>query len=174
LPNSEKEKNKMTRKMLYSLIALLVATATILSACGPVPTPITIVGTKEVQVVVTTTPEPPKKQLEIFHWWTAPGEREAADAMFAAMNTTYPDIEVVENPVSGGGGTELRTVLKARITAGIAPDTFQTTGGAELKAYVDNGVLEPLDSFYAKNDYSNKIPKPCLINFINGHPILFL
>ncbi len=163
----------MTRKMLYGLIALLVAAATVLSACGPVPTPVTIVETKEVevQVIVTATSEPPAKQLEIFHWWTAPGEREAADAMFAALKTAYPDIEVVENPVPGGGGTEHRVVLKARITAGIPPDTFQTLGGAELKDYVDSGVLEPLDAFYAENDYGSKIPKPLLNAVtIDGHP----
>jgi glucose/mannose transport system substrate-binding protein len=120
---------------------------------------------------VTATPEPPVKQLEIFHWWTASGEREAADAMFAALNTLYPDIEVVENPLTGGGGTEHRVVLKARITAGIPPDTFQTLGGAELKDYVDNGVLEPLDAFYAENDYASKIPKPLLNAVtIDGHP----
>lgn len=163
----------MTRKMLYSLIALLVAAATILSACGPVPTPVTIIETREVEVpvVVTATTEPPAKQLEIFHWWTAPGEREAADAMFAALNTQFPDIELVENPVPGGGGTDHRVVLKARITAGIPPDTFQTLGGAELKDYVDSGVLEPLDDFYAENDYGSKIPKPLLNAVtIDGHP----
>ena len=163
----------MTRKMLYSLIALLVATATVLSACGPVPTPVTIVETREVEVpvVVTATAEAPAKQLEIFHWWTAPGEREAADAMFAALNTAYPDIELVENPIPGGGGTDHRVVLKARITAGIPPDTFQTLGGAELKDYVDSGVLEPLDAFYAENDYGSKIPKPLLNAVtIDGHP----
>ncbi len=161
----------MTRKTPYSLMALFVAIVTLLSACGPAPTPVIIVQTQEVPVVVTATPEHTKRQLEIFHWWTGPGEVEAADAMFAALYNSYPDIEVVQNPVSGGGGTELRTVLKARITAGIAPDTFQTTGGAELKSYVDNGVLEPLDAFYTKNDYSNKIPKPLLNAVtINGHP----
>jgi len=110
------------------------------------------------------------RALEIFHWWTAPGEREAADAMFAALEAKYPDIQVVENPVPGGGGTEHRIVLKARITAGVPPDTFQTLGGAELKDYVDSGVLEPLDDFYAAG-YADKIPKPLLNAVtINGHP----
>lgn len=161
----------MPKKTLYSFITLLVVTATLLSACGT-PVPVTVAPTKKVQApVVTATPEPPKRQLEIFHWWTASGEVEAADAMFAALANTYPDIEVVANPVEGGGGTELRTVLKARVNAGMAPDTFQTTGGAELKAYVDNNVLVPLDAFYAENDYGNKIPKPLLNAVsINGHP----
>jgi glucose/mannose transport system substrate-binding protein len=130
-------------------------------------TEVTVVET----VIVTPPPEPVEKKLEIFHWWTAPGEREAADAMFAAMNAAFPDVEVVENPVPGGGGTEHRIVLKARITAGIPPDTFQTLGGAELKDYVDSNVLEPLDDFYAANDYASKIPAPLLKAVsIDGHP----
>ena len=133
----------MSKKMLFSLLAVLVAAATLLSACGPAAPvePVTVVQTQI--VVVTPTAAPAEKKLEIFHWWTAPGEREAADAMFAAYEDAYPDIEVVENPVPGGGGTEHRVVLKARITAGIPPDTFQTLGGAELKDYVDSNVLSP-------------------------------
>jgi len=151
-------------KRTSSVLAVLMALSMILSACAPAtpaPTaapaqPQTVVQTQV--VVVTATPQPAEKKLEIFHWWTAPGEREAADAMFAALKAAYPDIKLVENPVPGGGGTEHRVVLKARITAGIPPDTFQTLGGAELKDYVDSGVLQPLDDFYATTGYASKIP----------------
>jgi glucose/mannose transport system substrate-binding protein len=163
------------KKFSFGLVAVIVAAATVLSACAPaaVPTPeqVTVVQTQIVQVEVTAAPPPAEKKLEIFHWWTAPGEREAADAMFAAMKAAYPDVTIVENPVPGGGGTEHRVVLKARITAGIPPDTFQTLGGAELKDYVDSGVLQPLDDWYASSGYGDKIPKPLLNAVtINGHP----
>ncbi|TFG63569.1 MAG: carbohydrate ABC transporter substrate-binding protein, partial [Spirochaetales bacterium] len=44
------------------------------------------------------------RELEIFHWWVGPGEREAADEWFKALHAKYPDIKVIENPVAGGGG----------------------------------------------------------------------
>ncbi len=176
-------------KAVKTFLFVIVLASMVLSGCAqpatpqaPAPSPViqTVVVTKEVMVagtpqvqtvVVTATPEPVKQKLEIFHWWTAPGEREAADAMFAAFKAKFPDIEVVENPVPGGGGTEHRVVLKARITAGIPPDTFQTLGGAELKDYVDSNVLMPLDDFYKSTGYSDKIPKPLLNAVtINGHP----
>jgi glucose/mannose transport system substrate-binding protein len=175
-------------KKLFVLLSGLMIFSMIFSACAPqtveVVKTVTVekVVTKEVMVagtpqtvietvVVQATPEPKQKKLEIFHWWTAPGEREAADAMFAAFKAAYPDITVVENPVPGGGGTEHRVVLKARITAGIPPDTFQTLGGAELKDYVDSNVLQPLDDLYKELDYAAKIPKPLLNAVtINGHP----
>jgi glucose/mannose transport system substrate-binding protein len=170
------------------LVTLLMLVSLILGACAPqeviktvmvtqvVTEQVMVAGTPEVkevvkEVMITPTPEPKQEKLEIFHWWTAPGEREAADAMFAAFKAAYPNIEVVENPVPGGGGTEHRVVLKARITAGIPPDTFQTLGGAELKDYVDSGVLQPLDDLYTELDYASVIPKPLLNAVtIDGHP----
>ncbi|RME44711.1 MAG: carbohydrate ABC transporter substrate-binding protein [Chloroflexi bacterium] len=123
------------------------------------------------EVVVTATPVPEQPKLEIFHWWTAGGEREAADAMFAALKKAYPDVEIVENPVAGGGGVSHRVVLQARLSAGLPPDTWQTLGGAELKSYVDGGYLQPLDDLWSELNYSDVIPKP-LANAvtINGHP----
>lgn len=163
-------------KRSSTVLGVLTALGMILSACGTPAAPAvapaepqTVIQTKI--VLVTAIPQPAEKKLEIFHWWTAPGEREAADAMFAALKAAYPDITLVENPVPGGGGTEHRVVLKARITAGIPPDTFQTLGGAELKDYVDSGVLQPLDDFYATTGYGSKIPKPLLSAVtIDGHP----
>ena len=112
-----------------------------------------------------------ERQLIIFHWWTAGGEREAADAMFAALKLKYPDIEVIENPVAGGGGVSHRVVLQSRLAAGIPPDTWQTLGGAELKSYVDGGYLEPLDALYEELGYSHVIPGPLAKAVtINGHP----
>jgi glucose/mannose transport system substrate-binding protein len=126
---------------------------------------------KEVEKVVTATPEPEANEIEIFHWWTAPGEREAADAMFAALKGDYPDITVVENPVAGGGGVSHRVVLQGRMAAGLPPDTFQTLGGAELKAYVDGGALEPLDDLWAELGYADVIPGPLASAVsVDGHP----
>jgi len=178
-------------KKAFPIFSILILISMILAACAAPATPaapetiiktvvvtqiVEVAGTPEVKeviktVIVEATPVPVQPKLEIFHWWTAPGEREAADAMFAALKAAYPDIELVENPVPGGGGTNQRIVNKARITAGLPPDTFQTLGGAELKDYVDSNVLQPLDDFYAQTGYADKIPKPLLNAVtINGHP----
>ena len=116
----------------------------------------------EVTRVVEPTAEPEAPELEVFHWWTGPGEAEAAEAMFAALNEAYPEVTVVQNPVAGGGGVSHRVVLQGRMAAGLPPDTFQTLGGAELKAYVDGGALEPLDDLYAELGYADVIPGPLL------------
>ncbi len=163
----------MSKKIWYVLIGTLMVAATLLSACGPASTPVAT------QPPATEAPKPTEapptqaavRHLQIYHWWTAPGEREAADAMFAALKAAYPDIQVDENPSPGGGGVNQRVVLQSRIAAGDYPDTFQTLGGAELKNYVDSGVLLPLDDFYKETGYGEKIPGPLLKAVtVNGHP----
>ncbi len=177
----------MYKKGLFFVVVLTLLSLA-LGACQPQPVIETVMVTQVVtevvevagevqvtevvkEVVVTPTPEPEAQQLEVFHWWTAPGEREAADAMFAALGAAYPEIEVVENPVPGGGGVSHRVVLQSRIIAGIPPDTFQTLGGAELKNYVDSGVLMPLDDLWQELDYYSVIPGPLASAVsVDGHP----
>lgn len=176
----------MYKKGMYLTVTLMILSL-VLAACAPAAGTPQVLVTEvvkmvevpgEVQVttivetvVVTPEPTPEERKLEIFHWWTAPGEREAADAMFAALKEAYPDIEVIENPVAGGGGVSHRVVLQGRIAAGLPPDTFQTLGGAELKQYVDGGVLQPLDDLYAELGYADVIPGPLLKAVtVNGHP----
>ncbi len=75
--------------------------------------------------------------------------------MFAAFTDACPDIEVVKNPFSGGGGVSQPVVLQSRIIAGIPPDTFQTLSSAKSKGYVDSDALKPLDGLYAELDYAS-------------------
>jgi len=73
------------------LLSGLLLLSMLLASCAPQTVVETVVvekvvteivevaGTPEVKEVVTTVivePEPETNKLEIFHWWTAPGERE--------------------------------------------------------------------------------------------------
>jgi glucose/mannose transport system substrate-binding protein len=150
----------MSRKLNIAVMGLLLLSL-VLGACTVTPQPMTGAAPAEQE----------EAQLEIYHWWTAPGEREAADAMFEALKAAYPEIVVVENPNPGGGGVNQRVVLQSRIAAGDYPDTFQTLGGAELKNYVDSGVLEPLDELWAELKYAEVIPGPLAKAVtVNGSP----
>ena len=87
-------------------------------------------------------------KLVIYHWWTAGGEKQAINKLFELFKKAYPDIEIVENPIVGGGGTTLRTVLMGLLAAGMPPDTFQSLSGADLKTYVDGNYLQPVDDIW--------------------------
>jgi len=153
-------------KGLATLLVAVAVLASLVTGCVA-PTPVVV----EKEVVVTATPEPEERQLEIFHWWVGPGEREAADEWFKALHAKYPEVEVIENPVAGGGGVSHRVVLQTRLAAGLPPDEFQMLGGAEMKAYVDGDALEPLDDLWKELDYSSVIPGPLANTVIfDGHP----
>jgi glucose/mannose transport system substrate-binding protein len=125
--------------------------------------------TSEVVTIVTTV-SPQESKLEIFDWWTADYEREAANAMFQTLGTLYPDVIVIENPTIGGGKASPQEELQARLTAGLPPDTWQMTAGAELKGYMDEGYLQPVDDLWSELNYSQAVPKP-LANMVTltGH-----
>ncbi|MBS3788498.1 carbohydrate ABC transporter substrate-binding protein [Candidatus Bipolaricaulota bacterium] len=104
-------------------------------------------------------------KLELYHWWTAGGEKEAIDALFDLYNTVYPDIEIVENPVSGGGGGIMRSKIKTMIMAGNAPDTFQITyGSGMLGSWVE--VLQPIDELWENFPVPEKVKE---MGTIDGH-----
>ena len=104
-------------------------------------------------------------QLINYHWWTAGGEKEAIDAVFALYQTVYPQIELVENPTSGGGGGIMRAQIKNMILAGNAPDTFQLTyGSGMLASFVD--ALEPIDDIWGDLPVPAKIKE---MGTIDGH-----
>lgn len=87
-----------------------------------------------------------KDELIVYHWWTAGGEKEAIDALFESFKEKYPNIKIVENPVSGGGGGELRSQIKTNIMAGNPPDTFQITYGYGMVGSFTS-VLQPVDQY---------------------------
>jgi len=149
--------------MVVALILALVACAT------PTPEVVTKEVIKEVKVTeqvkvnvpVTVTPPPPapvEKQLTIYHWWTAGGENQAMKKIFEWFNKKNPDYKIVDNPVAGGGGITLKTVLNGMLAAKIPPDTFQALSGAEIKSYLDGNYLDPVDDVWKAQNLDTNYP----------------
>lgn len=88
-----------------------------------------------------------KNDLIIHHWWTAGGEKEAIDAVLEGFQKKYPEVNVIQNPVAGGGGMVMQAQIKTMIMAGESPDTFQVLlGTGQLEQWVN--VLEPIDDIW--------------------------
>lgn len=123
-----------------------------------------LVGVAFLSFMRQPAPTPPPKEEEkpkliIYHWWTAGGEKEAIDAVISLYKEKYPEIEIVENPVPGGAGVTMKAVMKALMVAGSPPDTFQVHAGAELKEYVDSGLLRDVTDLWKKNGYDKVFPE---------------
>lgn len=97
--------------------------------------------------------------LEIYHFWTAGGEKEAIDALIDVFQDEYPATEVIETPVAGGAGLAFRTVIKNLVLAGEAPDTFQTAGGRGVALWVGEGLFEPITSVWEEEGWTEVFPE---------------
>jgi glucose/mannose transport system substrate-binding protein len=93
----------------------------------------------------------------IFHYWTAGGEKEAIDELFKLFKEKHPDVEILENPVAGGGGANMLAVLMGNLESGNPPDIFQDHQGNQQKGYIDAGYLEEVNELWEKTNFESRI-----------------
>jgi glucose/mannose transport system substrate-binding protein len=101
-------------------------------------------------------------KLEIFSWWTAGGEADGLNALYAVYHKAYPNVQIVNATVSGGAGTNAKAVLSTRLTGGDPPDAFQLHAGLEVEKYDPEKYLLPLDAFYKSEGLDKAFPQDLL------------
>lgn len=114
-----------------------------------------------------STEEAGAEKMIVYHWWTAGGEKEAIDALFQAFLEKHPGLEIVENPVSGGGGGVMRGQIKTMVMAGNSPDTFQLTYGTGMLGSFGE-VLEPIDDLFINFPIPDMVKE---MGQVNGHQV---
>ena len=98
-------------------------------------------------------------KIEVFSWWTGPGEADGLKAMVADFTQKNPNIQFVNAAVAGGAGTNAKAVLASRLQAGDPPDSFQGHAGQELLDYIKAGQIEPLNFLYQQEGLNNVFPQ---------------
>ena len=102
----------------------------------------------------------PEDQLEIFSWWTSGGEAAALQALFDAFAAKYPNVEITNATVAGGGGANAQAVLQTRLSGGDPPDAWQSHPGGELFGnYVDAGYVAPVTDIYEEEGFLDVMPQ---------------
>ncbi|TDE22946.1 carbohydrate ABC transporter substrate-binding protein [Nonomuraea mesophila] len=89
-----------------------------------------------------------KQQVEVFSWWTGPGEADGLAAMRKIFEEKNPTYTFFDAAVAGGSGDKAKALLQSKLQAGTPPDTFQGHAGAELQGYIKAGNLEDLTALY--------------------------
>ncbi len=103
---------------------------------------------------------PATGDLEVFSWWTSPGEAPALEALFAAFRAQNPGVEIVNAAVAGGAGVNARAVLITRLQGNQPPDSWQTHVGRELiDNYVVPGYCEPVTDIYQSEGLLEAMPQ---------------
>lgn len=99
-----------------------------------------------------------KKQVEVFSWWTGPGEADGLQAMRKIFEERNPSYTFFDAAVAGGSGDKAKALLQSKLQAGTPPDTFQGHAGAELQGYIKAGDLEELNSLYDELKLKEVLP----------------
>jgi len=99
-------------------------------------------------------------KLEVFSWWTSGGEAAALDSLFQAYSAQFPDVEIVNATVAGGGGSAARGVLQTRLAGGDVPDTWQVHPGFELLGqYVEPDFVSSVTAIYDEEGWNDVVPE---------------
>ncbi|WP_067169593.1 ABC transporter substrate-binding protein [Microtetraspora niveoalba] len=100
-----------------------------------------------------------QKKVEVFSWWTGPGEADGLKAMREIFEKGNPGFTFYDAAVAGGSGDQARALLASKLQANQPPDTFQGHAGAELQGYIKAGKLEPLNSLYDELKLKDVLPQ---------------
>ncbi|MGN9907020.1 ABC transporter substrate-binding protein [Phytohabitans sp. LJ34] len=103
-------------------------------------------------------------QLEVYSWWTGPGEEEGLDAMAREFEAKNAGVTFVNAAVSGGAGSNAKAILASRLLANDPPDSYQRHAGLELEDDVRSGKVRDLTALYDREGWRDVLPKGLLDN----------
>jgi glucose/mannose transport system substrate-binding protein len=171
----------MFRKQTVSVVSTLLALVMLvmLAACGaetPTPTQVvseptatsaaseptatTATGAMEEATPTAAAMAGGDNKLEIFSWWTNPGEADGLAKLFDIYKQRNAGGEIINATVSGGAGTNAKTVLVTRMQGGNPPDSFQVHAGQELiGTWVKAGKMEPITQLFKDEGWDKVMPK---------------
>jgi glucose/mannose transport system substrate-binding protein len=103
---------------------------------------------------------PAEDTLEVFSWWTGPGEHDGLVKLFEAFTAQFPDVEIVDAAVAGGAGSNAKAALGTRLGGGDPPDSWQSHAGKELAGlYVEPGYASPVTEVWDALGLDDAIPQ---------------
>jgi glucose/mannose transport system substrate-binding protein len=88
-------------------------------------------------------------KFNVYHWWTAGGEKEAIDTAINSFKTMYPNVEPVSNAIPGGAGGAMVMKVKVLALSGKSPETFQAHPGQEVQPYLESDMLFDLSDLWS-------------------------
>jgi glucose/mannose transport system substrate-binding protein len=103
-------------------------------------------------------------ELEVYSWWTGPGEEEGLAAMVSEFKSRNQGVAFVNAAVSGGAGSNAKAILASRLLANDPPDSYQRHAGLELEDDVRSGKVQDLTALYDREGWRDVLPQGLLDN----------
>ena len=100
-----------------------------------------------------------ENKVEVFSWWTGPGEEDGLNALIADFRQKHSEIEFINAAVSGGAGTNAKAILANRLQANDPPDSYQRHAGLELQDDIKAGKVEDITYLYDQEGWKDIFPE---------------
>lgn len=101
-------------------------------------------------------------EVEVYSWWTGPGEEDGLRAMTQDFQQRYPGVRLVNAAVSGGAGSNAKAILAGRLLANDPPDSYQRHVGLELADDVRSGKVQDISALYQQQGWTKVLPRGLL------------
>lgn len=108
----------------------------------------------DIASILETTDE--KGTANVYHWWTAGGEKDAIESVVDGFTDTYTKTKAKSNAIPGGAGGAMVMKVKVLQQAGKSPETFQAHPGEEIEPYLQSDLLLNLNQVWEYADISGR------------------
>lgn len=96
-------------------------------------------------------------EFDVYHWWTAGGEREAIETAISVFEERYSGVNAISNAIPGGAGGAMVMKVKVLVVTGNSPESFQAHPGYEIDPYTDSDMLYSLNDLWAIDSIAERL-----------------
>lgn len=89
-----------------------------------------------------------KGTVNVYHWWTAGGEKDAIESVVKEFKEGYANVKAKSNAIPGGAGGAMVMKVKVLQQANKSPETFQAHPGQEIEPYLKSDMLLNLNKLW--------------------------
>ena len=95
-------------------------------------------------------------KVNVYHWWTAGGEKDAIESVISEFGEIYEDIDANSNAIPGGAGGAMVMKVKVLQQTGKSPEAFQAHPGQEIEPYLASDLLLNLNEVWEYGDLEER------------------
>jgi len=129
-------------------LALLLASILTLSATGALAAKNQKINADDLNFEAVIEDTEAEGTVNVYHWWTAGGEKDAIESVVATFGEIYENIEAKSNAIPGGAGGAMVMKVKVLQQTGKSPEAFQAHPGQEIQPYLDADLLLNLNEVW--------------------------
>ncbi|GAA1869622.1 ABC transporter substrate-binding protein [Myceligenerans crystallogenes] len=98
------------------------------------------------------------RDVTVYTWWSTGSENEGLITLVEVFRQQHPEIDFVDDGITGGGGGSAKEHLQSRLETQDPPDTFVAHAGAELDDYIADGYIQDVSALYDAYGWTDVFP----------------